>query len=261
MRKSLYSILTMVLFLVSCSQKSTDKVNPAINFEEGFSQTLVFGTKTSANKMGFFEDKNFIHFQLDEITSDSSFVFTGKVTRMLYTSDMFGEKESLDTEVIKSLNNTKRLSAMELEMYNDVKQYLDKEFTFTLDKYGNIIQSAQYKDAGSYLDTSLIDQYSPVPMVFPAEKLAVGTTWNFETNNPLIASQKIKYTYTVDDITDDKIFVAVEMTIDGLGGLLDKNTAKGIYEIDRKTKRFIKGERTMKVQTGGGKATYEIYEL
>ncbi|WP_108113283.1 hypothetical protein [Kordia periserrulae] len=262
MRKSFYSIVTMVLFLVSCSQKSTDKVSSTINFPKGFTQTLVLGTETSANKQGSFEEMSYVHFQLDEVTADSTFVFTGKVTRMQYKSDIFGEKESLDTEVIQSLNSTKRLSATELEMYNDIKQYLDKEFTLTLDKYGNIIKEAQFKGDDSYLyDTSFVDQYTPVPLAFPKEKLAVGTTWDFNTENPLIASQKIKYVYTVDDITEDRIFVDVEMTIDGFAGMLKKNKAKGIYEIDRKTKRFIKGERTMNIQTGGGKAIYKIYEL
>ena len=98
-------------------------------------------------------------------------------------------------------------------------------------------------------------------MGFPKEKLAVGTTWNYDTTNPILPSQKIKYTYTVDDITKDKIFIAVKMTIDGLGGgMLKKSEATGMYEIDRKTKRFITGNRTMDMQIGGGKVSYKIHE-
>ncbi|MEM6722256.1 MAG: hypothetical protein AAF611_23215 [Bacteroidota bacterium] len=251
----------MVLFLVSCISKSTDKVSSSIHFEKGFTQTLVFGNKTNANKMGSFEDSNEVFFQLDEITKDSMYVFTGKVTRMQYKSNMFEEKESVDTEVIKSLGNTRRLSQIELEMYNDIKPYLNEEFTIILDKYGTIVQKAQFKDAASLTDTSIIGSYSPVPTFgFPEGTLAVGTTWNCEKENPLLASQKWKFTYTIDDITVDKIFIEVEMAIDGVAGLLKKTSAKGIYEIDRKTKRFIKGDRSMNIQTGGGKATYTIYE-
>ena len=251
----------MVLFLVGCTSKSTDKVSSTLKFEKGFMQTLVFGTNTKANKMGFFEDKNEVQFRLDEIKSDSSFVFTGKVKRMQYKADLFGEKENVDTEVVKALNNTKKMSDTELEMYNDIKQYLDQEFTFTLDKYGNLIKSATFKDASLFIDTAIVEQYTTVPtMSFPKEDLAVGVTWSYDTTNPLIASQKIKFTYTVNDITKDKIFIDVTMDIDGFGGMLKKNKAEGTYEIDRKTKRFIKGKRTMNMQTGGGKAIYSIYE-
>ncbi len=261
MKKSFLISLTMVLFLVSCSTKSTDNVSSTLHFEKGFTQTLVFGTKTDANKMGSFQDSNEVHFQLDEITSDSTFIFTAKVTRMQYEADMFGEKESLDTEVIKTLNSTEKLNDTELDMYNDIKYYIDEEFTFTLDKYGNIIKKATFKNASPMLDQSIVEQYTPVPTFgLPTEKLALGTTWNYDTRNPLIASQKMKFTYTIDDITDDKIFINVRMKIDGLAGMLKKTTATGMYELDRKTKRFIKGDRTMKLQTGGGKATYTIHE-
>ncbi|WP_298508274.1 hypothetical protein [uncultured Kordia sp.] len=261
MKKSFLICLIMVSFLVGCTSKSTDKVSSTINFEKGFTQTLVFGTNTSASKMGFFEDKNEVQFRLDEITSDSSFVFTGKVTRMQYKSDMFGEKENVDTEIVKALNNTNKMSATELEVYNDIKQYLDKEYTFTLDKYGTMIKSAEFKDQSLFLDASIIKGFSIVPtMSFPKEDLAVGVTWDYNTTNPLMESQKIKFSYTVDDITNDKIFIDVQMEMDGIGGVLSKNKAEGRYEIDRKTKRFIKGSRTMKMQTGGGKATYSITE-
>ncbi|AXG69406.1 hypothetical protein KORDIASMS9_01628 [Kordia sp. SMS9] len=261
MKKYFILFLTVVLFLVSCSSKSTDVVSSTLHFKKGFTQTLVFSTKTSANKMGSFEDANEVHFQLDEITSDSMYLFTGKVTRMQYESDIFGEKESLDTEVIKALNSTKRLSETELEMYNDIKYYIDEEFTFTLDKYGNIIEKAKFTNASPMADQTIVAQYTPIPTFsFPTEKLAVGTTWNYETSNPLIETQKMKFTYTIDDITEDKIFIDVNLEIDGLAGMLKKTTATGIYEIDRKTKRFIKGDRMMNLQTGGGKVTYTINE-
>lgn len=254
-------MITMVLFLVSCTQKSTDVINSALHFEEGFTQTLVFGTATKANEMGSFEDMNEVHFQLDEITSDSTFIFTGKVTRMQYKSDMFGEKESLDTEIVKALNTVDEMSSTELEMYNEIKHYIDKEFTLVLDKYGNILQKPTYKDASAFVDASIVSQYTPVPTFsFPEGTLAVGTTWNYETKNPLIATQTMKFTYTIDNITADRIFVDVDMKIDAISGVLKKMNATGIYEIDRKTKRFIKGERTMDMQIGGGKATYKIYE-
>lgn len=261
MKKSLLIYTILVSFLVGCTQKSTDKVNSALNFEKGFTQTLVFGTSTSASKMGFFEDKSEVQFRLDEITSDGSFVFTGKVVRMQYTSDMFGEKGSVDTEIIKALNNTSKMSEAEQEIYRDIKRFLDQEYTFTLDKYGNLIEKTQFKDQSLFLDTSGIQNLTVLAtMSFPKEDLAVGVTWDYNTTNPLIESQKIKYTYTVDDITKDKIFIAVQMEMDGIGGMLQKTSAEGRYEIDRETKRFIKGTRTMKMQTGGGKATYSIAE-
>ncbi|MFK7747682.1 MAG: hypothetical protein AB8B65_04785 [Kordia sp.] len=257
MKKSFLISTTMVLFLVSCTQKSTDKVSSSLNFEKGFTQTIVYETETSASQMGSFQEMNVVKFQLDEITNDSAFVFTGKVTRMQYTSDMFGEKESVDTDNV----NTDGMSSNELDMYTDIKRYVNEEFTFTLNKYGNVIKSSEFKNKPSYIDPSVIGQYTTVPtMSFPKEKLAVGTTWEYNTTNPLIASQKIKFVYTIDDISKDKIFIDVNMTIDGIAGMLKKSTAKGTYEIDRNTKRFIKGERTMNIQTGGGKVTYKIYE-
>ncbi|MEM6685179.1 MAG: hypothetical protein AAF617_05230 [Bacteroidota bacterium] len=261
MKKTFLTAITMVLFLVSCSQKSTDVISSALHFEEGFTQTLVFGTATEANQMGSFEDMNEVYFQLDQITPDSTFIFTGKVTRMQYKADIMGEKENVDTEIVKALNTVDEMSTTELEMYNEIKQYIDKEFTVILDKYGNLIQKATFKDTSSFMDASILQQYSPVPTFsFPEGTLAVGTTWNYETKNPIVPSQNMKFSYTIDDITATTIFVDVNVDIDGISGVLEKMNAKGMYEIDRKTKRFIKGERTMNMQIGGGKATYKIYE-
>ena len=175
MKKSVLIITIMVSFLVGFTQKSTDKVSSSINFEKGFTQTLVFGTKTSASEMGHFEDLNEVHFRLDEITSDSSFVFTGKVTRMHYKSDMYGEKESLDTEIVKALNSTSNLSESALEIYNEIKEYIDAEYTFTVDKYGNVIKKAEFKDPSLYIDTAVIDNLKDIRDSQLAHKTITGT--------------------------------------------------------------------------------------
>ncbi|WP_046743973.1 DUF6263 family protein [Kordia zhangzhouensis] len=247
----------LVLFLTSCS-KNSNKVSSSLNYEKGFTQTLVYETKTSANEMGSFQESNEIQFTLDSITKDSNYVFTGVLKRIKYESDMFGSQEGFDTEVIKSIS-TKKLKESELEMYNEVKDYLDEEFTLLTDKYGKTIKEAAFKNA-PYRNASIVSQFSASPITFPKEPLTVGTTWNYETENPLLPSQKMVFKYTVDDITADKIMIDVAMTIDGIGGMLKATTANGTYEIDRTSKRFLSGERKMKLQTGGGTATYKVYE-
>ncbi|WP_430410424.1 hypothetical protein [Kordia sp.] len=257
-KKTLLAVI-LVLFLTSCSNKSTDQVSPYLNFEKGFSQTLVVETKTSATKDMSFQESREIQFQLDTVTKDSSFVFTGKIIRMIYKSDMFGEKEGFDTQVVKAINNTSKMSASELEIYNEIKNTLDKEFTIILDKRGNLLKTATFKD-GTYIDPEIAKSYTVAPIIFPDEKLAVGYSWEFNTENPIIPTQKIKHIYTVDNITADKIILDVKVEINALSTLLESNVATGVYEIDRKTKRFIKGQREMKLQIGGGKAIYKIYE-
>lgn len=151
------------------------------------------------------------------------------------------------------------MSTTELDMYYEVKNYLNKEFVIILDKQGSLLKKARYSN-NIIVDPMISDGYTVAPVIFPNEKLYVDYTWEHNTTSPIIASQKIKTEYTVAKITADKIILDVVMTIDGFGGLLEKNKATGSYEIDRKTKRFIKGEREMKLQTGGGKATYRVYE-
>ena len=258
MFKKLIILAILVSFLIGCSEQSTEKVSSSLKFEEGFTQTLVFETKTNASQMGSFQEMNEVQFTLLNTTKDSNYVFTGMIKRMQYESEMFGEKESFDTEMIKSAEDAQKLSSSELELYNEMKGYLNAEFEITIDKYGNVLESAQFKNALTG-DPTIVAQYSPTPIIYPEKDLTKGIQWNFETSNPILDSQKIKYTYTVDAVTNDKVLVDVSMTIDGIGNMLKESKAEGQYEIDRNTRQFIKGERTMKLQTGGGTATYKIY--
>jgi hypothetical protein len=256
MKKTFLFTIIMVLFLISCKTKNTDKVSPYLNFEKGFSQTLVYETITSAIQMGSMQESNEILFVLDSITADSSYIFTGKVTHVKYSSDIFGEKENFDSNRLKSINT---MSQTELDLYNEIKSYLNKEFVIILDKQGNLLKKARYNN-NIILDPIISEGYTIAPVIFPNEKLYVDYTWEQNVANPSIKSQESKFNYTVADITDDRIILDVIFKIGAVEGLLKENEARGSYEIDRKTKRFIKGERVMKIQTTGGKAIYSIYE-
>lgn len=82
MKKNILFAVTILLLAISCSKKSTDKVNPYLKLEKGFTQTLVYETKTEASQMGSMQESNEILFVLDSITKDSSYIFTGKVTHI-----------------------------------------------------------------------------------------------------------------------------------------------------------------------------------
>ncbi len=250
------SLLPILLLLINCNNKSNETHSPYLNFEVGFEQILVNSTKTVSNQMGSFNEINETKYVLDSISVDSTYHFTGKTIRVKYASDIFGERESFDTNNMKDIN---QMTSDELELYNEVKATLNNPFTFEIDRNGKMITTPKFKDLSySYLNSD-IEQRTISPVIFPNEGLYVGYQWTQKTTNPLIKSQNINFTYTVENITKDHIILDVEMVMDGIGSVLDNNKAKGTYKIDKKTKTFLEGERVMKMQTGGGKAIYKIY--
>ena len=246
------------MLIINCkSNTNGETLSPYLNFEEGFSQILVSGTETISNQMGSLNEINETEFVLDSISIDSTYHFTGKIIRLKYNSDMFGESESFDTDNMK---NPSQMTSTELEFYNEIKASLNNPFSFEIDKRGNMIKLPKFKDESySYLNSD-IERRTVSPVIFPDEELYVDYKWTQKTNNPLIASQKINFTYTVAEINEAHIILDVEMVMDGIGSMLNKSNAKGSYKIDKKTKRFIEGERVMEMQIGGGKAVYKIYE-
>ena len=255
----LYKLLLSIIFLVifGCSgPNSSVKITPQLNFTDNYSQTLVFETRTHANKMGSFNEKSDVKFALDSINSDGHYVMTGTIVRIQYSSDLFDEKESFDSDNLKSNG---QLSPAEQDILDDLGGALNNPFQFTIDRYGNILKAATFKTGGGNPD--LVSSYTCSPVIFPEEELYEGFEWETDSHNPILESQKIVTRYIVESITESKIILEVEMNIDeAAGGMVKAAKAVGTYELDRQTRRFLSGQREMKMQFGGGKATYKIYE-
>ena len=251
----LLSILILILFYSCTNQNNAENVRLELNLDQDYKQVLVFETKTNSNDMGSMEEINEVEYTLDSITSDGVYCIKAKINRIKYQSTLFGETENYDSDNNKSLAE---MTDSEKEIHAEVSPMLNNEYHFRINSKAELLDVASSDQ--EYMADYLTKDLTNCPAVFPDEEVYVGYQWSNEKNNPILESQKIKSNYTISSIDDKEIHFEVITEIEGIGGFVDQHTAEGIYVIDRKSKQFIRGIRTMKMQFGGGTVTYKIYQ-
>jgi len=232
----------MLILFISCSQNK-EELSLELHRKIGDEQTIVSMIETS--KGSLLNVKNIIEVKFIVSSIDNT-VYTLK-------SDVLSIKTEINMngDVVESYDSEKEVSQMtadEKSTHLELKNILDPEFEISIDKSGKIIKSFHLLN-GEMIDASIMDM-SNIQLIFPEKKVRVGSRWENEKTNP-ITQQKTKSIYRIKDITDKEIIISVNSTISEISGLLDKNTVKGKYILDKKTCNLIKGSLEMSLQTGG----------
>jgi len=233
----------VVIFLFGCSG-TTESIELRLNYPKGFQQTLV--TKTTSNgKSMKMNNTIIIQMKLDSVDNIGSYVFESNVLKIQFESEMYGEVEKYDSDKEES-----EMSASESSFHDEFKQLLDSSLSISINKKGKVVKPFQFSN-GKLSDA--VDM-SNIQIVFPEKAVKVGEKWTSEKSN---AFAETKATYSISEITRDKIIIEMNSIIKGT--LLGNSKAKGEYVLDKLTMRVMKVKIEFDTNIAG-RTIFEAYE-
>ena len=237
-------------FLISCSQNKEEidlKFNPKI----GDQHTIVSQMVTTGNEQMSMKSTMVVRFKVTSKDNENVYTLLSDLRTIKMETKMFGEVEKYDSTKDESLMTTDERS-----MHEEFKNALESNFEIRIDEKGNIVEP--FHAINGNPSTEAIIDIDNIQLVFPKEKVTVGSEWKNEKTNPLTA-QKTHSTYTIKDITESEIIISVAAEIDGVSGLLGKSKVEGEYILNKKDCTLIKGTLAMDLQMGG-KVTNTYYK-
>lgn len=238
----------LVLILFGCGKSNSETINLKLDFKPGEVFKIYTATISKGDQMKY-QNVMKMNFTIDSVANDKN-VIAVKVLQISSESDMFGEKESYDSEKdLTAMNESERA------MHLDFIDVLNNTFSVSISNKGKVLEPFKNKETNQPSE-EIID-ISNIFIQFPDEPVGVGSEWKSERTNSLTTS-KNTYTYKVTEINDKEIIISVIIEVGAVKGIMSKNTAEGHYVLDKKTCKLISGEYSMSLQMGGGTATYKF---
>ena len=242
----IFAVLAGALLLTGCTGNADkskqgkdavvhEKVLLRLNYPAGFKQELTYNMHTDVTGGdGGVDEEVVLIFEANPRPPKENpfFVFSGKVKQMKWHSDVFGEKESYDS-------SAKSNPDIDADMAAEYEAYMNKDFTFEADHHGILKQNFQFKNTGIQFE-QLIDLNNYFT-TFPEKEVGVGDTWTGSFKNEM-SGQLITRTYTVKEITTDKVTIEVVSVVPAFKGVTKESNYKGNYIIDRSTGMLLRGE-------------------
>lgn len=244
------TFFSVIAFFISCSQNK-EEIILTLNQKVGDEQTIVSEIETKGNEQMSMKSTVIARFKVSAKDAKNVYTYTTNVLNIKSETKMFGEIEEYDSNKNESL-----MTSDEKSMHYEFKNALDSTFEILIDEKGNIVKPF-YNTDGSGTSDAIVD-ISNIQLVFPKDKVTINSKWEDEKTNPLTKT-KTKSTYTIKDITEDKIIISVNAVIDGVPGLLEQNNVAGEYILNKKDCTLLKGTLEMNLQTGG-KVTNTYYK-
>ena len=243
-------VILVTSFFISCSQNN-EEIDLKLSPKVGEQQTIVCQVATTGNEQMSMKSTMVVRFKVASKDDQNVFTFHTDLRYIKTETKMFGEVEKYDSTKDESLMTTDEKS-----MHEEFKNALASNFEIRIDEKGNIVEPFRAID-GNPSTEALVDM-SNIQLVFPNEKVKVGSEWKNEKTNPM-TEQLTKSTYTIKDITENEIIISVAAEIDGVSGLLGKSKVEGEYILNKKDCTLIKGTLAMDLQMGG-KVTNTYYK-
>ncbi|MES2487000.1 MAG: DUF6263 family protein [Bacteroidota bacterium] len=212
-----------------------EKVLLRLNYPAGFKQELTYKMHTDVTGGdGGVDEEVVLTFETNPKPpkENPTFVFSGKVKQMKWHSDVFGEKESYDS-------SAKSNPGIDADMAAEYGAYMDKDFTFEVDRYGAIKQNFEFTNTDIQFE-QLIDLNNYFT-TFPEKEVGVGDTWKGGFKNAM-TNQLVTRTYTVKEISKSNVTIEVVSVVPAFKGVTKESTYKGNYIIDRNTGMLVRGE-------------------
>ncbi|RZK11433.1 MAG: hypothetical protein EOO46_06730 [Flavobacterium sp.] len=240
------ALLAFIVF--GCGNGKKETIDLKLDLKPGEVFKIYTATLSNGDQMKY-QNIMKMNFTLDSVTKDKN-VIAVKVLRISSESDMFGEKESYDSN--KSLTT---MTEDERSMHLDFQDILNGSFSIVINNKGKVLEP--FKNKETKQPSEEIIDISNIFIPFPEEAVSVGSEWKSERTNSLTNAKNL-YTYKITEINEKEIIVSVAIEIGAVKGIMSKNTAEGNYVLDKKTCKLIAGEYSMDLQMGGGKATYKF---
>ena len=213
--KNIKTLLVLILLvtLTNCAvQKvSTDEVLLRYTPQQGDVYDLVSNVNIALNtaqpvnlNMELFSTVSF-----DEVTKGESFTSTNKITRVvsIASSSIFHRSYDSDNPLLEN--------DVEKQMHEQFSRILNLDFTSKQDNKGVKLETIQY-DSIFGTDEKIKSQFkemeqsiSNTSLVYPTEKLKVGSSWMAEIESQSSIYPVIqKITYTVTKITPTEVYLS-----------------------------------------------------
>lgn len=236
-----------VAILVSCKKESYAVADLKLSLPKDFEQSVIYETEISTSSKMTLNEVNVINYKVDSITRNGDYYMTGKLKSANVSQNISGDSFSIGTRESGKGGS---------DLGSDIKDLVNKEFSFKINAYGRIIRKPKFKDIDA--DPFLIEQYNILPFALPERKLIEKLTWEETTTNPIDKTVQLKTTYTVKKIDSQSVAVSSRGLMEYNGGS-DKYKSEiiGAYVLDRKTGLLVSGKKSLNMKETG-EMTFKI---
>lgn len=231
-----------ISFFISCSQNK-EEIDLKFCPKVGDQLTFVCQVVTSGNEEMSMKSIIVVRFKVASKDNENVYTLTSNIRNIKSETKMFGAVEKYDSTKDESL-----MSNEERSMHQEFKNALASTFEIRIDEKGNVVEPFHAIDGNP--STADIIEMNNIQLVFPKEKVKVGSEWKNEKTIPLF-EQILKSTYTIKDITENEVIISVDAEIDGASELFGKSKVDGEYILNKKDGTLIKGTLEMDLQMGG----------
>lgn len=235
-----YLFLFAGLSLCAC-KRNTESVLLRLKYYSGDEKNFVLDQNASSGSLMKMHSQTEISFMVDSATSNGVYVMTARVKGLKMDTEGAGATQHYD-----SRDKYTNMNENALELDKTFRSVLDAYYNVSLDDRGRITAPLKAPGAEAPIDMA------EVQLEYPEKNIKIGDSWTGERVNKLFGSTN-KYTYTVSDITKDKVFLKVNVDIGdikGLQKLTGKLKGEGEYEINRANGQLIKSR--IDIPTGRG---------
>lgn len=228
--KSLFILFLTASCFITCKQTTNDPILLRINLKKGEKFNIISQLDSKDDKIPFkLESKSKIW--IDEV-DDNSIKCRINILSLKMTSKY--EEEEIN---YNSSKKTEDMSLTELSFHEGFKDYINKDYLFNVNPKGDVSKSlTDEKGNYEYIDNIPVDLEGFFPD-FPDKSVKPGETWE-ENGTSLDGKDYLKITYTLEEITNNKVIISFFSISDELNAE-NKATSKGKYIIDREKGRLI----------------------
>lgn len=239
MKKTLLPIFVSVIF-VSCKKENYAVADLKLNLPKGFEQSIIYETEANASPEMALNEVNIVQYTVDSVAKNGDYFMTGRLKNLNASQNISGDSFSVNTSESEAGS----------DLGNELKNLIDKEFSFKINAYGKIIEKPKFRNFDA--DPFLIEQYNILPFALPERKLIEKFTWEETTTNPIDKTVELKTTYTVKKI-DSQYISITSRGLMGYHGSSDeyKSQIDGVYKLDRKTGLLVSGEKSTNMKDVG----------
>jgi hypothetical protein len=225
--------LRIVLFLLAISLigcKSHEPILLRLKYAKGDERNFTLKIKCFCSRDLYLNSEVGASFHVDSVTHNSDYLITSRVDAIkmdFHVDDIINNELSQKYDSNDGLPNDK---------YDAI---LDGYYTFVLNNMAEVTDGYHLGKSPQLLPFNI----GIVQLTYPEKKVGIGDSWTTDINLPLTGTgtrlfvTNCTFTYTINNITDDKVIIDVEAKINSreqMNGVAKSLSASGAYTIYRK---------------------------
>jgi hypothetical protein len=219
---------TLPIFLAiafcGCKQNN-ESILLRLKYKKGEEKTFTLDQNASRTGAMDMHNQIVIAFLVDSVASNGTYIMTARLKGI--------KMDSKAGEIVEHYDSHDKYTDMD-ENAQAMDKTLDAAFSayydISVDDRGNVVSPFKTSVVGA---DAPIDM-SEIQLIYPEHKVKVGDRWTGSRKNKLLSTVN-QYTYTVSDITPQRVIIKVNADIKGIKALTGDMKAEGEYVIDKPT--------------------------